>query len=372
MQKIKYENMPTGASESATAILRTRISHTVDMFLREVPEGTDYFATLSLHRQVDTAGVEPITTKGESKKPDVETDFQAEAPHFDWESLKLADSAQEKIDNCLATIDFEKEIFERWGLNKIQRFHKQAINLSGKPGTGKTHAAHSIASRLGRKIITVSYAELSSKYVGDGAKNVSACFASARSANALLFVDESDLLLGRRSTNVSQGSETAANSLTSQFLIELERHQGIVIFATNLLESYDEAFDSRMLHVKLELPDEELRQEIWAAHLPPELPLSADVDLELLAQRDELCGRDIRNAVVAAASMAKRELSGMVSQSHFDRAVQQISDSYAVRNRLEKNCKEAIQAAIRDTNGLPSDEPTTHDASCSVCSRLKT
>ncbi|MBR8840228.1 MAG: AAA family ATPase [Stigonema ocellatum SAG 48.90 = DSM 106950] len=54
--------------------------------------------------------------------------------------------------------------------------------------------------------------------------------------NAVLFIDEADSLLSKRLLHVTQGSEQAINSIRSQLFICLEQYQGIVIFATNLVE----------------------------------------------------------------------------------------------------------------------------------------
>jgi ATP-dependent 26S proteasome regulatory subunit len=101
---------------------------------------------------------------------------------------------------------------------------------------------------------------------------------------------------------VTQGSEQAINSMRSQLLICLEKFRGIVVFATNLVENYDSAFETRVRHVHFPLPDAAARRLIWREHLPQELPLAADVDVDALANlKDELSGREIKNAVVATA-----------------------------------------------------------------------
>ncbi len=64
------------------------------------------------------------------------------------------------------------------------------------------------------------------------------------------FFDEADSLLSKRLTSVSQGSEQAINSMRSQLLICLEEFRGIVIFATNLVINYDQAFLTRLISVE--------------------------------------------------------------------------------------------------------------------------
>ncbi|MGD1914201.1 MAG: hypothetical protein ACFB2X_26200 [Rivularia sp. (in: cyanobacteria)] len=81
-------------------------------------------------------------------------------------------------------------------------------------------------------------------------------------------------MLSKRLTNANQGSERAANSICSQLLICLEKFKGVVIFATNLVENYDKAFETRVRHIHFPMPDEKARYLIWQNHLPPELPLA--------------------------------------------------------------------------------------------------
>lgn len=170
----------------------------------------------------------------------------------------------------------------------------------------------------------------SSKYHGEGPKNVGAIFLAAEQQDAVLFIDEADSLLSKRLTNVSQGSEQAINSMRSQLLICLEKFHGVVIFATNLVVNYDRVFVSRLISVKFELPDSTMREEIWRAHLYPDeqakvklnIPLAEDVDLKELAERFPVCGRDIRNSVVNACVAAKRQSMEYVTQNCLAQAVQ--------------------------------------------------
>lgn len=96
---------------------------------------------------------------------------------------------------------------------------------------------------------------------------VKAIFRAAERENAILFLDESDSLLSKRLTNVSDGSAQAINSMRSQLLICLENFTGIVIFATNLVVNYDKAFLSRLINVEFTYPTEEERVAIWNIHL---------------------------------------------------------------------------------------------------------
>lgn len=58
-------------------------------------------------------------------------------------------------------------------------------------------------------------------------------------------------------------------------------------------------------YIEIPLPDEECRRKIWKLHLPDTFPIAEDVVLSELAKIDDICGREIRNAVQCVAeSMA--------------------------------------------------------------------
>merc|ERR1712110_1357564 len=88
-------------------------------------------------------------------------------------------------------------------------------------------------------------------------------------------------------------------------LTEIERHDGLIILATNRPFDLDEAMHRRVtLAIEFHKPDHILRRDIWKALLPSGLPLSSDVDLKALALRYELAGGFIKNAILTALSIA--------------------------------------------------------------------
>lgn len=232
--------------------------------------------------------------------------YRSRAPLFDFDFLVVPDDVRETLLAAVDLVKLEEQVFDRWNLRSIEPFPRAALNFHGNPGTGKTLAAHAVASYLKKPILPASYAQVESKYVGDGSKNIEAVFFAAERDNAVLFIDEADSLLSRRLTDVTQGAEQAINSMRSQLLICLENYKGVVIFSTNLVENYDRAFETRMRHIQFPMPDEASRREIWIRHLPPQLPLAPDVSADELAKLDGICGRDIKNAVIDAALRAAR------------------------------------------------------------------
>lgn len=258
--------------------------------------------------------------------------FEPQQPKFTFDRLVLADDVKQQILEAIAIIENRDLLFRQWGLGSIMS-PAVLLNLYGSSGTGKTMAAEAIAHRMGKPIIRASYADIESKYHGEGPKRLKGLFLAAKQGDAVLFIDEADSMLSARLSNVTQGSEQAINSMRSQLLMSLENHDGIVIFATNLIENYDQAFLTRLVCIEMKRPDAKARQQIWRNHLYPvedgitslRIPLASNVDLEKLAQYD-FCGRDIRNAVKRACVMTVLQGGRQVTQQILDDACQRIRD----------------------------------------------
>lgn len=261
--------------------------------------------------------------------------YQAEDPKYTFAMLRIPIGTLEQIDQALARIEYERKVFQEWGLYTIMPSPVAAMSFFGPPGTGKSLAAEAIANRLNKRIIRASYADIENKYVGEGPKNVCALFLAAEEQDAVLLIDEADSLLSKRLVNVQEASGQAINSMRSQLLISLERFHGIVIFATNLVANYDAAFISRLINVEFKMPDAKMREEIWKAHLLPhksgdadlKIPLAADIDFAALAEKFIISGRSIRNSVVDACVEACRKGNDQVDMVCLCNATQRCMES---------------------------------------------
>ncbi|NES65445.1 MAG: ATP-binding protein [Okeania sp. SIO2D1] len=281
--------------------------------------------------------------------------YKPTQPLFNFEQLVVTKEVEEDLLLAVDLIELESKVFDEWGLRQIEPFPRTALNFHGKPGTGKTLSAHAIASKINRPILVASYAQIESMYHGEGPKNVEAIFMAAERENALLFIDEADSLLSKRLTSVNQGSEQAINSMRSQLLICLERFRGVVIFSTNLVQNYDKAFETRVRHVNFPMPDEICRQKIWAKHLPDKMPKAENVSLAELAKIDDVCGRDIKNAVIDAAMRAARQRKNQLELTDFINSIEGIKksrinvsldESKTLTPEEKKQIGEKVKAAI--------------------------
>ncbi|OYQ67497.1 hypothetical protein B9G53_01150 [Pseudanabaena sp. SR411] len=255
--------------------------------------------------------------------------FLPKQPQRCLADLIVSESILDQIQTTLNRILHHDTLYNTWNLKKIDpQGRRTAINFFGPPGTGKTFCAEAIAHHLGKSIITVNYSEIESKYVGETPKNITAAFKKAQEADAVLFFDEADSILGKRLTNVTQSADHGVNISRSVMLLQLDDFDGVVIFASNLPENYDGAFVRRILaHIEFELPDEACRFRLWDYLLPDQVPRSQDVSAKWLATQSEgLSGGDILNVVKLAASQAvvRSGDQWQVFQSDFQAAINQV------------------------------------------------
>ena len=136
----------------------------------------------------------------------------------------------------------------------------------------------------------------------------------------MLFFDEADALLGKRS-QVSDAHDRYANIEVAYLLQRLERYDGLVVLSTNLASNLDTAF-LRRIHVSIQFPMPEVaeRRQIWQRSIPPGAP-AGDIDLDFLAEEFELSGGSIRNTALTAAFLAADDDKPM-SMAHLVVALQ--------------------------------------------------
>ena len=252
------------------------------------------------------------------------------APRRTFDDVILPPATRRALDTALAHVTQHDLIFNRWGLGERHPTGLAlAFNFAGAPGTGKTICAEAIAHSLGRRLLLVRYAELESLWMGETPKNVAAIFRTAREERAVLLFDEADAIAARRSTSVDYGFQRESNTVVSVLLQELEWYNGVVIFATNLAANFDPAFERRIrTHVLFEMPGVVEREQIWRVQLHQRTPLAADVDFGRLAERYEVSGGDIRNAVLKAALAAAAEPGSdsakRIHQRHFEAGIEDV------------------------------------------------
>jgi len=347
--ELTLSNIPNFRSDGDKIIFCTRVSNAANDILSKkynVPD-PKVKVTSASEKKI-------VRPEAENKKQD-ETDnlsfsIEAQEPQYTFDQIILEDAVLEELQYSIKFEHVRDKVYNEWGLSKIEPCPKLALNFHGESGTGKTMAAHGMANAMGRKIILASYAEIESKYHGDGPKNVKRLFQIASDTNAILFIDEADSLLSKRLTNVTQGSEQAINSMRSQLLIQIEMFTGVVIFATNLARNYDSAFVTRIRSINFRKPNFDMRKKLWQIMLLPQLPLDPDIDLDKLASIEDICGRDIKNAIVKSAIKTAIDGKTCISQQLLEDTLKSIieSNNEITGRKLNEDEKKEIGEKIKN------------------------
>lgn len=252
-------------------------------------------------------------------------------PKWTMDSVHLDKNDKETILTALTISKYKDKLFKEWNI-KGNKGEGRAVclNFWGPPGTGKSITAEAIASYLNKKLLIVNYSELESKYVGETPKNIKRVFKTAKEQDAVIVFDEADSFLGKRLTNVTQSADYGVNITRSVMLLELENFDGVVVFTTNLLTNYDDAFKRRILaNIEFKLPDEEGRKAIWKAHISSSMPIKSDVNVDILAKNFEnISGADIKDIILFAAVTTLRDGRECVELKDFEASYKIVKSRY--------------------------------------------
>jgi len=213
----------------------------------------------------------------------------------------------------------------------------KGVLLNGPPGTGKTLLAKAAAQFTDSVFLSASGSEFVEMYVGVGAQRVRQLFQSAKSIakqqrkdSAILFIDELDILGGKRGQNAGN---TEYDQTLNELLVQMDglsfddSVKILIIGATNRIDILDSAllrpgrFDR---HVKVELPDKKGRLHILSLHTKNK-PLAADVSLETLAANTfGFSGAHLESLTNEAAILALREEKVTITSKHFQSAIDKV------------------------------------------------
>jgi hypothetical protein len=231
---------------------------------------------------------------------------QRVAQRHRWQDLVLPTPTLERVRALTEALRSRERVLEEWGMGRVLGTVGLRALFAGPSGTGKTMTAGIIARELGVDAYRIDLSQTVSKYIGETEKNLERIFQAAERAHAILFFDEADALLGKRS-EVKDAHDRYANIEVAYLLQRLEEFDGIVIVATNVSRNIDGAFSRRMQFViEFPLPGIVEREQLWRSMFPATAPLAPDIDFEFLGRRFELAGGDIRNVALDAAFLAAR------------------------------------------------------------------
>ena len=224
---------------------------------------------------------------------------------FSWEDIELSKENRGIIDTVIDRYRMSRLKEAEWGLKKKSGYGNGiSILFAGPSGTGKTMSAICMAKELGLELYRVDLSQMSSKWIGETEKNIKKVFDEAGKSRCILFFDEADALLAKR-TDVSTSNDKHANNETAYILQKMEEYDGLSIMATNLYQNFDTAFLRRITYtLRFENPDSAMRLSLFKKVLPKEVPIDPKLDFTVFAERLELSGANIRSIMYAAAYMA--------------------------------------------------------------------
>ena len=243
--------------------------------------------------------------RGRVRDEEDERETSLAIPELRLSDVVVNDHLGQQLEEIVAAAQGRRELLHRWGLGRHIPYGRGVnVLFHGPPGTGKSFAAQAIAGQLGRPLLEAAAPDLISKWVGDTQKAFAGLFAQARGENAVLLLDEADAFLSERG---AFGAHRHDDGMVNHLLQLLEKHEGVVVMASNLRERLDPALCRRLayqLHFREPGPGE--RARIWELMIPETVPTEGVLDFISLGERYSLTGGLIKNCILKASYRAAR------------------------------------------------------------------
>jgi len=262
---------------------------------------------------------------GDRSKP------RAKLPSFlTFDDIGGQDRAKKEL---IEALDFlvKPELIEKFGIRPLK-----GILLMGPPGTGKTLMAKAAAHYTDSVFVGASGSEFVEMYVGVGASRMRDMFKEARQkaikenkANAIIFIDEIDVVGGKRDGGQQREYDQTLNQLLTEMdgLHTSETPRILIMAATNRKDMLDSAllrpgrFDR---HIQVDLPDAKGRLHILELHARNK-PLAEGVSLRKIAdQTFGFSGAQLESLMNEAAIYAMREEAERIEERHLLQAIDKV------------------------------------------------
>jgi ATP-dependent metalloprotease FtsH len=269
-----------------------------------------------------------------------------------FEEIGGQESAKQELREALDFLIRHEEI-QKFGIRPLK-----GILLTGPPGTGKTLMAKAAAHYTDSVFVAASGSEFVEMYVGVGAGRIRDLFRDARTRaakenkeNAIIFIDEIDVIGGKREGGQQREYDQTLNQLLTEMdgIYSSETPRILVIAATNRKEMLDSAltrpgrFDR---HIQVDLPDKKGRKHILELHAVNK-PLLEGVNLEKTAEESYgFSGAQLESVMNEAAIYAMRDGLLNIEQRHLSLAIDKVM--MGEKTDRESSVEEKQRVAIHE------------------------
>lgn len=311
MTALKYEK-----NEKSKAIIRQKVQE----YLERAEKLKTYLSGKSNAKS-------PVSSNASGKEGEEEDEEKSrlrgalagaimkEKPNVRWDDVAGLLQAKEALKEAvIMPIKFPQ-------LFKGKRRPWKGILLYGPPGTGKSYLAKAVATEANSTFISVSSADLVSKWLGESERLVRNLFEMARESKpAIIFIDEVDSLTSSR----GEGESDSARRIKTEFLVQMngvantDADGVLVLGATNMPWVLDAAIRRRFeKRIYIPLPEEGARARIFEIHVGNTNTSLTKEDYKKLAKMTEgYSGADISIAVQDALMEPVRRVQ---TATHFKR-----------------------------------------------------
>ena len=306
-------------------------------------------------------------------KSEVEELVLEEVPDIDYTDIGGLSRQIEQIRDAVELPFLHADLFREHELRP-----PKGILLYGPPGCGKTLIAKAVANSLAKKVaevrgedagrsffLNIKGPELLNKYVGETERHIRLVFQRAREKASegtpvIVFFDEMDSIFRTRGSGVSSDVE---NTIVPQLLSEIDGVEGlenvIVIGASNREDMIDPAIlrPGRLdVKIKIERPDAEAAQDIFAKYITATLPIHADDLAENAGNAQATVAAMIRNTVERMYTESEENRFLEVTYANGDKETLYFKDFNSgamIQNIVDRAKKMAIKDLLtNDQRGL--------------------
>jgi hypothetical protein len=176
------------------------------------------------------------------------------------------------------------------------------ILCHGGPGLGKTLTAEVYSEYVKRPLYRVDSSQLGST-IEAVEENLKDCLQRATRWKAVMLIDEGDVYMQHR------GTDLELNAITAVFLRTLEYYNGLLFITSNRADDLDDAIISRCVAlVHYHTPNAGERNRLWTV-LAKQFQVELDEELrtQLVSHFPTTTGRDIKNLLKLSARYTKKK-----------------------------------------------------------------